>query len=194
MLHPTSVIRKNPYWIEPELIRRQKEDKFLIRNYQELILDPKLWPGLNRWQNLLIRPENSWFPYHWGRTSRLPLFGPEFRNNRPKRPLFAQFWLVLALFWFFCKRQKISEKNGASCDLQNWRPNVTQLVLPILWRTSTENFILERYIFPGTKLEKPPYLLNGWSICFEPLRLILGLVPTWPYILSLNVSGEHLWN
>ena len=69
MLHPTSVIRKNPYGIEPELNRRQKEDKFLNRNYQELILDPKLWPGLNRWQNLLIRPENSWFPYHWGRTS-----------------------------------------------------------------------------------------------------------------------------
>ena len=106
LIHPTSVIRKNPYGIEPELIRRQKEDKFLIRNYQELILDPKLWPGLNRCQNLLNRPENSWFPYHWGRTSRLPLFGPEFRNNRPKRPLFAQFWLVLALFWFFLQTAK----------------------------------------------------------------------------------------
>ena len=106
-------------------------------------------------------------------------------------PNFGLFWHY---FDFFCKRQKISEEKGASCDLQNWRPNVTQLVLQILWRTSTENFILERYIFPGTKPEKTPYLLNGWSICFEPLRLILGLVPTWPYILSLNVSGEHLWN
>ena len=43
----------------------------------------------------------------------------EFRNNRPKRPLFAQFWLVLALFRIFCKRQKFSEKNGARCGLKN---------------------------------------------------------------------------
>ena len=43
----------------------------------------------------------------------------EFRNNRPKRPLFAQFWLVLALFRLFCKRQKFSEKNGKRCGLKN---------------------------------------------------------------------------
>ena len=102
---------------------------------------------------------------------------------------FCFFWHSLD---FFCKRQKFSEKNGASCDLKNWRPNVTQLVLQILWKTSTENFILERYIFWGTKLEKTPYLLNGWSICFEPLRTFLGLVPTWPYILSPRVSREHI--
>ena len=43
----------------------------------------------------------------------------EFRNNRPKRPLFTQFWLVLALFRFFCKRKKFSEKNGKRCGHKN---------------------------------------------------------------------------
>ena len=67
-LCPTSVIRKNPYGIEPESNRCQKEDKFLNRNNVKLILDPKFWPNLTRWQNLLNRSENWWFPYDWGRT------------------------------------------------------------------------------------------------------------------------------
>ena len=56
-----------------------------------------------------------------------------------------------------------------------------------------QKFHFKRYIFWGTKLEKTPYLLNGWSICFEPLRRFLGLVPTWPYIFSLKVSEKHIF-